>query len=279
MSYTKHSILAGTGYPTGNGIRIAFLKHIPPNTTGRKPQVIVYLHGIDHRGPFPTGPTNYGTVDNVANKGVPLQIKNAGQVIPAVQIFGSSKYLDTAVLAPQCYEGYGVWHFVYGYEIIKYIKENMQDEVDINRIHLVGYSLGGGGVISWSHQPGLISEWASITAIAPGYNAQTNYPVPGDSGCPIRVYATVPDELADISIADGYVNNLNAQKPVWPVQFKRFSGVTPGTQDHDDILPTVVQTNPTGASFELSSGGLWVQNESLYQTCAKFTLLRMKRAA
>jgi poly(3-hydroxybutyrate) depolymerase len=77
--YTKFNLVAGTwgtwGGKTVTGHRMAFLLHMPAtNPNGRLPALIIFLHGIDHSGPQPTGPTNYGTIDIVANKGIPLQI-------------------------------------------------------------------------------------------------------------------------------------------------------------------------------------------------------------
>jgi predicted peptidase len=287
MGYTQHVLTSGTGYGRANGIRMAFLKHVPtPNPNGKKHPLIVYLHGIDHCGATPTSNTDYSTSSVIANKGVPRQTRDVAEMPTFQRIgwgaFDNKKY---AWLAPQCSTAYasvstgGTWPFAYAAEMIKYAQSSMQDVVDIKQIYLVGYSLGGGGVLSMLPDNFIRENIAAAVAIAPGYNSSPNYPLVAQSGVPLYIYATVPDALASVTIADGFVNNYNLQRPEFPVRYFRFSGNTAGTTDHDDIVITVVASSVSGQSFELSNGNFWVQSRTLYEELSQFSLPRAKRAA
>lgn len=279
MGYTKHTLTSGTGYSRANNMVMAFLKNVPtPNPNGRKHQLCIYLHGIDHCGPTPDGKLPYGTIDIVANKGVALEIKNGD--LPYYRIPGGlvTDTIGTAVLAPQCSTDFaspstgGTWPFAYAIEMIKYAEGNMSDVVDLNRIFLVGYSLGGGGACSIAKDPYLNPRISSMFAIAPGYVAAPDYQYISDSGLPIYQYHSAADTVTvnGSSVSDGFISQMNLKRPVWPVQYFRFTILT-----HNTI--TFLTTQITGQVHPMVNGDNYVHRETIYQTALKHTKNRRTR--
>jgi predicted peptidase len=282
--YTKHNLVAGTwsnwGGVTVTGIRMAFLLHMPAaNPNGRLPALIIFLHGIDHRGPLPTGPTNYGTIDVVAAKGIPLQIATTD--LPLMTIPGGTSPQDDisfAVAAMQCYTGFSTWPPAYQAELLAWLKTNYAGQIDFTRVYVVGYSLGGGGALGVLGTPSMLPQVAWVGVEAPGYTGATNYQQIADANIGVTVYATVNDPLANISIADNWVRTLNTYNPLSPVQYLRFNDLPNtlgGATQHDRIWPVVNNLTP-GTSYGLTNGDTWVQTTMLKRALS-FTTKRATR--
>lgn len=277
MAYTKHVRTSGTGYGQANGIRMAFGQHLPPaNPNGRKHQLWIWLHGIEAIGPRPTSNTDYGTLDIVANKGMPSLIKTVS-ALPMVRLPGGSEADDfgIAMLFPQCSSEFATWPFAYTAEMIKHAQQNLADVVDVDRIHLCGYSFGGGGVFSITKDEFVNRNIATFHAIAGGYNATPNYTYVSNSGARIFVYHSAGDTTTiDGGTGNGayvsrtFVTNLNntSPKPMWPVQFFEFVDLT-----HDSVLPPMVEATPSNQSLALTNGQFFVTNETIYQRSCPYT--------
>lgn len=282
--YTKYNLVAGT-WPTTNGvtvtgIRMAFGVHLPAaNPNGRLPALVIFKHGIDHRGPLPTGPTNYGTIDIVAAKGIPLQIASGD--LPLMTRPGGISPQDDysfAVIFPQCYTGFNTWPPAYTAEVLAWAKINLAGQVDFSRVYSVGYSLGGGGAFGDAGNTTLNPQFAWIGIEAGGYTGSTNYQYIADSGLGITVYGTVNDPRAAISISDNWVRNVNAYNPVNPVQFIRLKDLPAtlgGSTQHDRIWPVINNLTP-GTNYDLTNGDVWVQTTML-QRALSFTNKRYHR--
>jgi predicted peptidase len=288
MSFEKKILTSGSspgpGYPNYGqaiGIRMAFLEHIPVPLFGSLPPLIIYLHGIDHRGPRPTSDIDFSTVHVVANKGVALLIRDAGAEIAVTCIPGEFTSIGNrkfAVLAPQCSSEFGTFPFAYLCEMIKYAKANLVGKVDLTRIYVVGYSFGAGLTVSVAKLAYVLDNVAAMFAIAPGYNNSPDYVAIANGGMPMYIYTTVTDQFtAILGIADTFVTSLNAQAPPWPVQYLRFAGTTTGTLNHDDIVITITKESPAGEAYSLSNGTQWIHSESIYATMLRHTLSRRKK--
>lgn len=283
MAYTPHVITAGSGYGQANGIRVAFGVSIPPtNPNGRKHAAFIWLHGQEARGDTPSSNSDTADLHLVYNKGMPLHVRDAD--FPRFNIpgtVGAAGELGSVIVAPQCGRQFGTWPLMYPSEMIKWIKANLNNIVDENRIYLVGYSQGGGGCLEAADDAYINANIARLVPIAPGYYISPTHSFVAASGLPIRIYHTITDALAiSTSVADPWISGLMAQKPVWPVENIRFKGTTAGTTNHDNIVATVCAKSITGsAGYELSNGEIWIQRETLYEDCFRYSLPRASRAA
>lgn len=278
MGYTKHTLVSGTTYSRANGIIMAFLKHVPaPNPNKKKHQLFIYLHGIDHCGPTPKTMTDYSTLDIVSGKGVALAIRDAD--LPYYQVPGGAtgETRGTAVLAPQCSTDYassstgGTWPFAYAIEMIKYAENYMADVVDLNRISICGYSLGGGFVLSMVKDSYLNPRLASAFAVASGYNSSPDYVTVANSGLPMYLYHSPLDGVTNGSaVSDGFVSQMNLRFPVHPVQYINFA------DRHHNYIVDVMGRN-TGFAHLMTTGDTYIHRETIYQTALRHTRHRAKR--
>lgn len=274
--FTKGTFVTGTGYVSFNNFRFAYMEHIAPaSPTGEKNPCIVYIAGIDHRGPASTGPTDYGTIDTIKTKGVAKMVASAPMKFyqPGTgkafywNVFTAQVPNTTSTVPPSMVD-----------ELIKQrIIAAHGTDVDTNRIIYVGYSLGAGGGMYYSHESYGLDRISAFFLIASGYNAVPNYPVTAASGAPIFVYHSNVDPTAPISISNGYINGINGQIPVCPVNFYRFNDLTGSpTNDHDRIR-FVMEDTTRALSFGLTNGDTWAYSELLYETGMRYTRKRMKR--
>lgn len=281
MSYTNRMITSGTEWGQATNRRIAFIEHIPPpNPNGNKHQIFISLHGAEANGSLPTSDTDFDTLAVVANKSVPLLIRDVGATIPLFQKPGSftGDTYGTIVLAPQSLTSEGTTPFAYPGEMIKYAYNNLGSVANLDIITLFGYSKGAGCVISCIKDPKIAPYISRAVAVAPGYSAAPDYVTVANVGPPLFEYHVATDPTAVVGWSDNYVRNLNLQSPVNPCQYRRFSGASVGTENHDDIIATITTTTPEG-SYQLSNGDIWTQVETEYQMSLRFTIHRQKRAA
>lgn len=276
--YIRKIITSGTGYDQANNILMAFGIHIPPaNAYGHKHPVFIYLHGIDHRGA--RGDTiGADGIDLVAQKGIPKLI--ASTPLPYFQKPGGydNDLYRWAVVFPQCSSEYGVWPPAYTIEAIKLIKSTYSSVIDTNMIVLVGYSLGGGGVMTQSKDSTINTNISMLVNISGGYSSSPNYTFVCNSGIPFYHFASAVDPTAPVSLTDNFVNQLLVRNPVTPaIQYIRFSDL-PGTptNDHDQILNVLMDTIP-GDSYTLSNGNTWVNSETIFSIALKYKKQRRKR--
>lgn len=270
---------SGTGYGQANGIRMAYGVHLAPtNDYGHKEGWIVYLHGIDHVGPRPTSDTDYGTLDIVANKGVAFMIKDGPLPYFQQPGGGPTDLYRWNVIFPQCSSEFATWPFAYPSEMIKKVKATYAATTDTTRIMVVGYSFGGGCVMTACKDAYLnanVSRWVNI---AGGYNASPNYPFVANSGAIIECYHSAADPTAPVANTDNFVNGVSAQHPVNHIKYIRFSDL-PGspTNDHDRIR-FIMEDLTKGGVYPLSNGDTWTRDELIYESGLRETTQRRKRA-
>jgi predicted peptidase len=282
--YVKKILTLGNGWNTQGGVvvanrLVAFGQHIPtPLSNGTKPGAVIFLHGVDHKGPEGDTVTSAG-IALVATKGIPSQIVSGelgtftipGDVSPA----GDRKW---AVFFPQLYSGFSTWPVAYPSEMISYIRNNLYTQIDTNRIIIVGYSLGGGGAIAAMGHYTTNMRTAAFFILAPGYTGATNYQNMADWGAPCVFYHCVNDALANVSYSDNMVRNLNSYGPIAPVQYLRFNDLPStygGATQHDRIWPVVFRLTP-GTSYALTNTDPWIQTTMLTYAL-KFTNKRRYR--
>jgi predicted peptidase len=266
--YTKHILTAGTGYSAGNGILVSFIKHVPPaNVNGKKHALMIFLHGQDDRG-TPGDTTTVNGVIKVLNKKPAFLIKTAP--LPAFTIPGTSETRKYAMLVPQCSSAFGTWPEMYVAEMIKYAKANMYNEVDTNRIILTGLSQGGGGSLGTLKFKYLCDQIAFMVPICPGYFAFTNYDSAARWAPPMIIYHAANDPTASVTLSDGMINSLNAKSPLCPVQYRRFTGVTPGSSGHN-VWDIVYVTTAPGTAYQMTNGDNWIHNQTIFETGLMYT--------
>lgn len=276
--YTKHlltsgSYPAGSGYPATNNVSIGFGVHIPPtNPNGKLPMCFVFLHGAGERGPAGDITTPSG-VDKVATVSLPAMVKttNIGRFV--ADGGGATDSLGVAVVFPQCANTFSTWPICYPAEMVKYVKANLANQVDTNRIVICGLSQGGGGTLGAAAYGYTIDNTAIFFSVCPGYFAYTNRQEVADSSV-IYVYHAANDPTASVVNPDGMVSSTNTFIPVNGIQYFRFSGATPGFSGHN-IWDEIFKTTP-GTMAALSNGDTYV-HKTLYSIAAGIRKQRYKR--
>lgn len=104
--------------------------------------------------------------------------------------------------------------------------------VDSDNVHLIGWSMGGGGVLNWLHGPR--SEATSVRsaiAVYPACSGHTNLTIP----MPILILLGGGDDIADPSICENLIDSATTKDQI-EVQ------IYPGARHGFDILdaPTVL---------------------------------------
>ena len=278
MSYTKFVVNSGTGYSTANNIPMAIGLHIPtPNSSGTKPALWIWLHGIGERGS--RGNLGAGGIDIVPNYGTPKLIRAAGAEIPAYFPPRGIATIKHAVMFAQCSSEYGTWPMAYPDTCINYAYANLANQVDLNRIYLIGHSLGGGGVLQAYGFQSIHTRVAAFFAIAPGYIAATNYLQMAQWGAPLYVYHHIADALAPISVADTFIRNLNAQRPATPSQYYRLNANTGSVLAHDWIREVVSIDLTENRNISQSNADQWFTYPNIYKAGLIYSLPRLQRGA
>lgn len=261
---------------TFNGVPIAWGIHVPSaNPSGAKHPLIIYLHGIDLRGPGGDTVSSSGIV-RVVTKGIPSYITSAP--MPYFTRPGTTDQYRFAVAFPQCPSSYGQWQNWMIDGVIAQVKANYSSVIDTNRITLVGFSLGGGGVFGYLASSGRnqLNYWI---ALAPGYdNGGTNRQDQADENPPGTIFHQYQDALAAIWRSDTFCNRTNRYKPVHPIQFIRIAQNIGGTNKHD-IWPMIEVRSLTSGypGYALTNGDTWVMKETIYETMLRYTKQRYKR--
>ncbi|HEY4147757.1 MAG TPA: T9SS type A sorting domain-containing protein [Chitinophagaceae bacterium] len=145
-----------TGSTTYNGNFIGFYQFKPPGydpNSSHKYPLIISLAGVGEQG---NGTTE---LPNMLDAGLPLYCSQGATLTFNYQ----GQQESFLMLAPQLSKSAGVWDEVYTDGIIAYAKANLN--VDVNRIFLTGFSLGGGGV--WRYVTSSAARAANIAGIVP----------------------------------------------------------------------------------------------------------------
>jgi poly(3-hydroxybutyrate) depolymerase len=178
---------------------IGFLQYLPKDyaSNSSKYPVVIFLHGIGERG--------YNTTDlailesgiwTVAKNGIPRHIKNGVQ-FPFIAI------------SPQLKSNYGTWPSWYVMEVIEYVKTYLR--IDEKRIHITGFSLGGGG--TWVTIQDFPQLFASASPICGGYNSPSKACGIAKENLPVWAFHGDSDATVPLSKSKNMVDAINACSP------------------------------------------------------------------
>jgi predicted esterase len=190
---------------------IGFYQYLPKDyaSNSNKYPVVIFLHGVGERGP---NTTNLATLESaiwsVAKNGPAKQVK-AGAQFPFI------------LITPQLKNNYGTWPSWYVMEVIEYVKTYLR--IDEKRIHITGFSLGGGGV--WVAAQDYPKVFASASPICGGYNSPSK--AGGIAAEDLPVWAFHGDKDATVSIGKtrNMVNAINSYNPVPKAKFTVYVGL------------------------------------------------------
>ncbi|ATB43668.1 hypothetical protein CYFUS_009148 [Cystobacter fuscus] len=207
----------GTGSPiqrtltgksvTANAKVIHYYESLPRgyNTDpNRKWPLIIFHHGIGERGSTPeTLPGVLGNLTPIRDT-APLEFNVNGVTESFI------------VLQPQLHESYGDWQDFFTQAMIDTARANLR--VDLDRIYLVGYSLGA--FHTWTFPQRSDTNASQIAAVAPIAGGRI-YSVNGasqicrlaDQDVPVWAFHAVDDHTVNVSTTDNAVNALNACSP------------------------------------------------------------------
>lgn len=249
---------------TVSGVNVAYGYSEDASPDGDLTPIIIFLHGVDHKGAAGDTTTTSG-IQAVATKGVPLDIVN-GPIIVTNPVTGREVAVNC--IFPQLPNNYSLWHIPIVDSLIDRIKRLYSNIYDTNKIYAVGYSLGGGGVLSAFSSSKYRANIKYCGSIAAGYNQYTNWAVLAALNCQFDFFHEIHDKLANINVSDNYVQALNSAGPRRPVQFRRMSGFIGGVNYHD-IWPMVLDQIP-GDSYIMSNGDEWDISETFYERIVRF---------
>lgn len=271
--YTKNILTSGSypsgpGYPAINNLAIAFGVHIDnPNANGKKHIIYIWLSGHGERGPAGDTLTSAGLA-KVASVDLPAMVANAQLGNFVAPGGGTTDSLGGIVIFPQCSTAYGVWPPAYSIEMILWAKANLANVGDTNRIIIIGYSLGACGISIALGNTFIRENTAGMFGIAPGCYGATNRQQISDSLPPTYYYHAANDGTAPISNPDGFIGSLNPYRPVNPIQYFVFSGVTPGFSGHG--IQAALLNRTGGAQAALRNGDTYTHVPFYSIACTMF---------
>ncbi len=136
-----------------NGERIGFLEYRPPDYSGPKHPLIIFLHGIGEKG---NGTTQLKSVHCC---GIPSYIRGGNKM----RFTWQGKTESFVVISPQLSKKYSMWQPFYTDELIKYAMASLN--IDPDRIFVTGLSMGGGG--TWNYSSSTQERAEKLAGIAP----------------------------------------------------------------------------------------------------------------
>lgn len=227
---------------------INYLLHKPTWGTenGAKQPLIIFLHGIGERGDSindvrrleVNGPLKHTKTDDIVEfKGVPSNF---------------------FVLAPQLPTHADYWTANYTFSMLEFAKANL--DIDVNRIYLMGLSLGGGGVYT-ALQDVLIAPQIAAATVICGTCMMKNAGLIVANNIPVFIYHSVDDPRVPITCSEkayDLIKNAGGN-----VRFYRMNGY--GHNIWDLIL------NPTKKAYKNSDGKMTVNGPTPYERSLAFS--------
>lgn len=194
QSFERHLVAA-------NGERIGFLEFLPPNYSGPKHPLIIFLHGVGEKG--------NGTSDlrRVGCCGIPSYIKRGNKM----RFTWMGKTESFVVLSPQLSKKYGAWQPFYTDELIKYAKANLN--IDPNRIFVTGLSMGGGGTWNFASSSQVRAEQLAGIAPVVAPCMMTNGCNIAKASLPVMAIHVLDDRDAPASCTINALKSINSCSP------------------------------------------------------------------
>lgn len=204
ISFSGFSQLKEKNLTTSKGLFIGFYEYVPGDYvkgSNQKYPLIIFLHGLGERG---NGTTQ---LNRVLKNGIPKNIA-AGH---NMKFFWNGKWESFIVLAPQLSENYGAWQTNYVDEMLKYAKANLP--VDLDRVHLTGLSLGGGG--TWSYADRSLENAKTLASLAPvcGTYRKVDMSPIVDANLPVWAWHAENDPTVSISSTYDAIAGIMALNP------------------------------------------------------------------
>jgi dienelactone hydrolase len=190
---------------------IAFYQYLPKDyaSNSNKYPVVIMLHGIGERGANTTNLTTLAAgIWTVAKNGPALLVKQ-GQQFPFI------------LIAPQLKNNYGTWPSAYVMEVIDYVKTYLR--IDEKRIHVTGFSLGGGG--AWVAAQDFPKVFASVSPMCGGYNSPSKAAGIGNEDLPTWAFHGDADPVVPLSKSKNMVNAINTYHPSPNAKLTIYPGV------------------------------------------------------
>ncbi len=209
QQFDKHHI-------TYSSTAIGFYQFLPagynPASASKSP-LIISLCGVGERG---SG--SDADLDLLTTAGIPLLI-NSGATMHFTYGAQQESFM---VLAPQLPTSQGTWSEVYIDAMIDYATNNLN--VDLNRIFLTGYSLGGGGV--WKYITSSAARAAKIAGAIP-ISASADYYsggfcFVGANKVAVWAFQAADDGTTVPSITQTAINGINACSPLVPARERLY---------------------------------------------------------
>ncbi len=199
-----------TPMPAQPGREVGFYEFLPEgyNPTGTyKYPLIINMHGTGEKGNGTTqleSVLQWGLGEMVSRQHATLKFNYGGQQQAYIALF------------PQLAESYLDWEAFYVDSMINYAVNNLN--VDVNKIFLTGYSLGGGG--AWMYPTVSLANANKIAGIipvapSPGYQ---DYDLCNIANGKVAVWAhhSVDDDAIDVQYTRDAINGINSCSPVIP---------------------------------------------------------------
>jgi hypothetical protein len=268
------TILGSDGILIGGGEHFAGL-----NPCGLPNPWILYVHGIDHRRAHPISSNDTTRILVVEQKGTPKLVANAP--LPWQQKPGTTGpcgLFRPNVMYVQADSDDNQWPADKIRKAVERIR-TYGATTDTSLIAAVWYSLGGGAAYSLLKYTG-IREYLKYNAIvAGGYINTPDYLTLASLGINIDVFATIGDQLVQISLADNWVNGIKSNAPQVVPNYFRFTDMSADNSptDHDFILQAIVEDTTDGDSYPMTNGSTWTRDETIYERMLRFNGQTRKR--
>lgn len=171
-----------------------YLEYLPPdyNSNTDNYPIVFFLHGIGERG------NTEESLANVAKNGPPKHVKN-GYKFPFI------------LISPQLRTSFSGWPNSYIDEVIEHCKSYLR--VDLQRVYLVGLSLGGGGVWQYAQEPAFGQKLAAIVPVCGAGNSPSKACTFGMTNLPVWAFHGDKDDVVPMSRSVDMVNAINACNP------------------------------------------------------------------
>jgi gliding motility-associated-like protein len=171
-----------------------YYEYLPPdyNLNTNKYPIVFFLHGIGERG------NTEADLVKVANNGPPRTIKNGWKP-------------SFIMISPQLKTSYGGWPNSYIDGVIEYCKTNLR--VDLQRVYLIGLSLGGGGVWQYSQEANYGQKLAAIVPVCGSGNSPSKACNFGITNLPVWAHHGDADDIVSVTKSINMVDAINACNP------------------------------------------------------------------
>lgn len=199
LSLALTPIRAQHTFKTTSQSVIGYLEYVPKDyaSNSNKYPIVIFLHGYGERGPNSTDPAILkSAVWSVAKNGPPKYVQSGTQ-FPFI------------LISPQLKSAYNGWPAWYILEVINEVKSSLR--VDEKRIHVTGFSMGGGG--TWTALQEYPRLFASGSPMCGGNNSPAKACGIASESVPVWAFHGDQDAVVPLSRSVNMVNAINSCSP------------------------------------------------------------------